>query len=77
MKSLKTLLIAITSAIVVVVALGSTLLAYAFARDAALKIVEAELDATTVLSSKYIASEITTEMSVLEALSLRQTLKDP
>ena len=77
MKSLKTLLIAITSAIVIVVAFGSTLLAYAFARDAALKIVEAELDATTVLSSKYIASEIATDMSVLQALSLRPTLKDP
>ena len=77
MKSLKTLLIAITSAIVIVVAFGSTLLAYVFARDAALKIVEAELDATTVLSAKYIASEITTDMSVLQALSLRPTLKDP
>ena len=38
MKSLKTLLVAITSAIVIVVAFGSTLLAYVFARDAALKI---------------------------------------
>lgn len=76
MKSLKTTLIAITSAIVIVVALGSTLLAYVFARDAALKLIEAELDATTVLSAKYIASEIDTDMAVLKALSLRPTLKD-
>ena len=76
MKSLKTLLTTITSIIVIVVALGSTLLAYAFARDAALKLVEAELDATTVLSAKYIASEIDADMGVLKALALRDTLKD-
>lgn len=76
MKSLRTMLLAVTSAIVVVVALGSTLLAYVFARDAALKLLEAELDATTVLSAKYIASEIDTDMGVIKALALRDTFKD-
>ena len=76
MKSLRTTLLAVTSAIVIVVALGSTLLAYVFARNAALKLVEAELDATTVLSAKYIASEIDTDMSVIKSLALRDTFKD-
>lgn len=76
MNSLKTTLIAVTSAIIIVVALGSTLLAYAFARDAAINIVEDEFDQMTVLAAKYIASEIETDLSVLEALSLRPTLKD-
>ena len=62
MKSLKTLLIAITSAIVIVVAFGSTLLAYAFARDAALKIV--------VLPSAITAAMMMLAVPVTEA-SLR------
>ena len=77
MKSLKSLLTAIISVIVIVVALGSSLLAYVFARDAALRLVVAELDATSVLTAKYIASVIDTDMSVLETLALRSTLKDP
>lgn len=75
MKSLKTTLILVTSTVVVVVALASTLLAYTFARNAAIGIIEENFDVLSNQIAEYLSSEIGTEKATLEALSLRSTFQ--
>ena len=76
MNSLKKTLILVNGIIVTVVVLVSVVLAYGFARSAAIKIVEDNFEDMTVLASQYIAAEMDKDMAILEALSLRETLKD-
>ena len=77
MKSLKTTLIVITSGIVLVVALTSTLLAYAFARDAAKKIVLADAAALAETVGDYLETRINVELEVMKALALRPEMSSP
>ena len=77
MKSLKTTLIVITSGIVLVVALTSTLLAYAFARDAAKKIVLSDAAALSESVADFLETRINVELEVMHALALRAEMSDP
>ena len=77
MKSLKTTLIVITSGIVLVVALTSTLLAYAFARDAAKKIVLSDAAALSESVADFLETRINVEIEVMNALALRAEMTDP
>ena len=77
MKSLKTTLIVITSGIVLVVALTSTLLAYAFARDAAKKIVLSDAAALAETVGDYLETRINVELEVMKALALRPEMSSP
>ena len=77
MKSLKTTLIVITSGIVLVVALTSTLLAYAFARDAAKKIVLDDSSALAESVADFLETRINVELEVMKALALRREMNDP
>ena len=77
MKSLKTTLIVIISGIVLVVALTSTLLAYAFARDAAKKIVLADAAALAETVGDYLETRINVELEVMKALALRPEMSSP
>lgn len=77
MKSLKTTLIVITSGIVLVVALTSTLLAYAFARDAAKKIVLSDAAALSESVADFLETRINVELEVMNALALRPEMTDP
>lgn len=77
MKSLKTTLIVITSGIVLVVALTSTLLAYAFARDAAKKIVLADSAALAESVADFLETRINVELEVMKALALRPEMSSP
>lgn len=75
MKSIKSMLILVTSVIVIVVALASTLLAYAFARDAAMTIIEKDMDTLSTEIGNYVYSDLATELATLQALSLRSTFQ--
>lgn len=77
MKSLKTTLIVITSGIVLVVALTSTLLAYAFARDAAKKIVLSDAAALSESVADFLETRINVELAVMNALALQTEMMDP
>lgn len=77
MKSLKTTLIVITSGIVLVVALTSTLLAYAFARDAAKKIVLSDAAALSESVADFLETRINVELAVMNALALQTEMTDP
>ena len=77
MKSLKTTLIVITSGIVLVVALTSTLLAYAFARDAAKKIVLSDAAALSESVADFLETRINVEIEVMKALALRPEMSSP
>ena len=77
MKSLKTTLIVIISGIVLVVALTSTLLAYAFARDAAKKIVLSDAAALSESVADFLETRINVEIEVMNALALRAEMTDP
>ena len=77
MKSLKTTLIVIISGIVLVVALTSTLLAYAFARDAAKKIVLSDAAALSESVADFLETRINVEIEVMKALALRPEMSSP
>lgn len=77
MKSLKTTLIVITSGIVLVVALTSTLLAYAFAKDAATKIVLQDAASLTDAVAQFLETRINVEIEVLKALAVQPEMTDP
>ena len=76
MKSLKTTLIVITSGIVLVVALTSTLLAYAFARDAAQKIILEDSMVTAEALAKYLEARANMEIEVLSAMAVQPEMTD-
>ena len=77
MKSLKTTLIVVTSAIVLTVALVSTFLAYAFARDAAEKIILEDNLVTAQALGKYLETRANMEIEVLSAMAVQPEMTDP
>jgi len=77
MKSLKTTLIVVTSAIVLTVALVSTLLAYVFARDAAEKIILEDSLVTAQALGKYLETRANMEIEVLSAMAVQPEMTDP
>ena len=77
MKSLKTTLIVVTSAIVLTVALVSTLLAYVFARDAAQKIILEDNLVTAQALAKYLETRANMEIEVLSAMAVQPEMTDP
>lgn len=77
MKSLKTTLIVVTSAIVLTVALVSTFLAYAFARDAAQKITLEDSLVTAQAIAKYLETRAMMEIEVLNAMAVQPEMTDP
>ena len=77
MKSLKTTLIFVTSAIVLTVALVSTFLAYAFARDAAEKIILEDNLVTAQALGKYLETRANMEIEVLSAMAVQPEMTDP
>lgn len=77
MKSLKTTLIVVTSAIVLTVALVSTFLAYVFARDAAQKIILEDNLVTAQALAKYLETRANMEIEVLSAMAVQPEMTDP
>ncbi|MBP3417231.1 MAG: hypothetical protein J6K76_07660, partial [Spirochaetaceae bacterium] len=77
MKSLKTTLIVVTSAIVLTVALVSTFLAYVFARDAAQKIILEDNLVTAQALGKYLETRANMEIEVLSAMAVQPEMTDP
>ncbi|MBE6350131.1 MAG: methyl-accepting chemotaxis protein [Spirochaetaceae bacterium] len=76
MRSLKKTLAFFTGILITIVVIISVVLAYGFARDASIKIIEDNFGDLTSLGSQYIASEMQTDMNVLQALALRSSLRD-
>ena len=77
MKSLKTTLIVITSGIVLTVAVISTVLAYAFAEDAAEKIIMEDNLVTAQALAKYLETRANMEIEVLNAMAVQPEMTDP
>lgn len=77
MKSLKTTLIVVTSALVLTVALVSTFLAYVFARDAAQKIILEDNLVTAQALAKYLETRANMEIEVLSAMAVQPEMTDP
>lgn len=77
MKSLKTTLIVVISAVVLTVALVSTFLAYAFARDAAIKIILEDNLGTARALSNYLETRAQMEIEVLSAMAVQPEMTDP
>lgn len=77
MKSLKTTLIVVTSAIVLTVAIVSTFLAYVFARDAAQKIILEDNLVTAQALGKYLETRANMEIEVLSAMAVQPEMSDP
>ena len=71
MKSLKTTLIVVTSAIVLVVALVSTVLAYLFAKDAATKIILEDSMVLAETVSDFLEARANVEIEVLSAMAVQ------
>ena len=77
MRSLKTTLIVVTSAIVLTVALVSTFLAYIFALDAAKKIILEDNLVTARALAKYLETRANVEIEVLSAMAVQPEMTDP
>ena len=77
MRSLKTTLIVVTSAIVLTVALVSTFLAYIFARDAAQKIILEDNLVTARALAKYLETRANMEIEVLSVMAVQPEMTDP
>ena len=76
MKSIKSFLIAVTATVVVVVGGLSIIIAYWFARSAAINIIKENLVSVVESVGDYIAQIIETEMVVLEALAVTDVVTD-
>ena len=70
MKSIKSFLIVVTAAIVLAVGGLSTIIAYRFARSAAINIIKENLISVVDAVGDYIAQVIETEMAVLDTLAI-------
>ena len=69
MKSIKSFLIVVMAALILVASLMSTFIAYGFARSTSMGIIYENLQSLANSVSSYIASEIDTEMAVLNAIT--------
>ncbi len=74
MKSLRTTLIAVTTTLVLIVCLCSTLLAYVFARNAAMDIIIADMSVLATSVAKEVKQTVATESESLRLLALQRTL---
>lgn len=71
MKSLKTTLITVICAVVFVVAMSCVVLAYNFARSAAIRIIEDDFEVLSNQVSDFIGARLNTEKATLETLALQ------
>ena len=77
MRSLKTTLSVVTSAIVLTVAVVSTFLAYIFALDAVKKIIMEDNLVTARALAKYRETRANVEIEVLSAMAVQPEMTDP
>ena len=71
MKSLKTTLITVICVVVFIVAMSCVVLAYNFARSAAIRIIEDDFEALANQVSDFIGARLNTEKATLETLALQ------